>query len=210
MSHYSTTSLLDALRRARVVPVLRMHERRHAETAARWLIEAGFRAIEVTLTIPEAPALIRLLAAKPNVLVGAGTVASVADAEACLAAGARFIVAPWVDTSLGPPCQAAGALLILGALTPSEVRAAMGMADVVKIFPASSAGGPSHIRALASVFPGVPLCPTGGVAPSEVGAYLAAGAAFVGIGGALADERRVARGEREAILAAAKACRADP
>lgn len=207
MAH-STTSLLDALRRARVVPVLRMHERRHAETAARWLIEAGFPAIEVTLTIPEAPALIALLAAEPGVVVGAGTVASAADAEACLAAGARFVVAPWVDASLGAPCRAAGALLMLGAFTPSEVRAARRSADVVKIFPASSAGGPAHIRALASVFPGVPLCPTGGVAPSEVGAYLAAGAAFVGIGGALADERRVARGERDAILDAARECRA--
>jgi 2-dehydro-3-deoxyphosphogluconate aldolase/(4S)-4-hydroxy-2-oxoglutarate aldolase len=76
---------------------------------------------------------------------------------------------------------------------------------VVKIFPASSAGGPGHIKALASVFPGVAFCPTGGVEPGNVAAFLAAGAAFVGIGGAMVDEKRIAAGDREAIQAAARA-----
>ena len=85
-----------------------------------------------------------------------------------------------------------------------RLRAALAAdADAVKIFPASSAGGPAHIRALASVFPGVPFCPTGGVEPGNVTAYLAAGAAFVGIGGALVDERHIATGNRAAIEAAA-------
>ncbi|MGH7191019.1 MAG: bifunctional 4-hydroxy-2-oxoglutarate aldolase/2-dehydro-3-deoxy-phosphogluconate aldolase, partial [Acetobacteraceae bacterium] len=117
-------------------------------------------------------------------------------------------VSPWVDPALAGPCRAAGAALMLGALTPTEVRAAITAgADVVKIFPASSAGGPAHIRALRSVFPGVLFCPTGGVAPEDVASYLAAGAAFVGIGGALADERRIAAGDRDGILAAARIVR---
>ena len=72
------------------------------------------------------------------------------------------------------------------------------------IFPASSAGGPSHIKALASVFPGVAFCPTGGVDVVNVAAYLAAGAAFVGMGGALVDEARIAAGDRAAIEAVAR------
>ncbi|HYZ24170.1 MAG TPA: 2-dehydro-3-deoxyphosphogluconate aldolase, partial [Rhodopila sp.] len=76
--------------------------------------------------------------------------------------------------------------------------------DVVKIFPASSAGGPGHVRALTSVFPGVAFCPTGGVEPGNVAAYLAAGSAFVGIGGALVDERSIAAGDRAAIQSAAR------
>jgi 2-dehydro-3-deoxyphosphogluconate aldolase/(4S)-4-hydroxy-2-oxoglutarate aldolase len=74
----------------------------------------------------------------------------------------------------------------------------------VKIFPASSAGGPAHVRALRSVFPGVAFCPTGGVEPGNVAAYLAAGAAFVGMGGNLVNEKLIAAGNREAILAAAR------
>jgi 2-dehydro-3-deoxyphosphogluconate aldolase/(4S)-4-hydroxy-2-oxoglutarate aldolase len=85
------------------------------------------------------------------------------------------------------------------------VRAAVQAgADAVKIFPASSVGGPAHVRALCSVFPGLAFCPTGGVEPGNVAAYLAAGAAFVGIGGAMVDEKRIAAGDRAAIEAAAR------
>jgi len=200
-----THSLLAALRDVRVVPVVRTREARHAATVVQWLRDAGLRVFEITMTIPDAPGLIRELARDPALLVGAGTVPDRATAEACIAAGARFIVAPWVDPALSAPCRAAGAALLLGALTPTEVRTALTAgADAVKIFPASSAGGPAHIRALCSVFPDVAFCPTGGVEPGNVSAYLAAGAAFVGIGGALVDQTRIAAGDRAAIEAAAR------
>jgi len=155
---------------------------------------------------PGALTLIGRLARESDLLIGAGTVPDAAAATACLNAGARFIVAPWVDPTLAEPCRTAGAALMLGALTPTEVRAALAAgADVVKVFPASSAGGPAHIKALVSVFPGVSFCPTGGVDPANVAAYLTAGAAFVGMGGALVDERRIVAGDRAAIEAAAKA-----
>ncbi len=198
-------ALLDRLRAARVVPVVRTHSAAHAATGVGWLRDAGIRIFEITMTIPDAPALIRELAGDPDLLIGAGTVRDAATAEACLAAGAKFIVAPWVDASLVAPCRAHGAALMLGAITPTEVRAALAAgSDVVKIFPASSAGGPGHIKALVSVFPGVAFCPTGGVDPGNVGAYLAAGAAFVGMGGNLVDEKRIAAGDRDSITAAAK------
>ena len=204
-----TGGLMEALRVARVVPVVRTRTAALAATGVGWLREAGIRIFEITMTIPDAPALIRDLASDPSLLIGAGTVPDAATARACLDAGACFLVAPWIDASLAAPCRDAGALLMLGALTPSEVRSARAAgADVVKIFPASSVGGPSHIKALASVFPGVAFCPTGGVEPGNVAAYLAAGAAFVGMGGALVDEKRIAAGDRGAIVAAAEAIRA--
>jgi len=170
-----------------------------------WLRDAGLRIFEITMTVPDAPSLIRALSADRDLLIGAGTVPDRATAEACLDAGARFIVAPWVDPALSEPCHAAQAVLMLGALTPNEVRAArQAGADVVKIFPASSIGGPPHIRALRSVFPDVLFCPTGGVEPGNVAAYLGAGAAFVGIGGALVDEKRIAAGDRASIQDAAR------
>ena len=194
------------LRAARVVPVVRTSTAALAATAVGWLREAGLRIFEITMTIPDAPALIRDLASDPSLTIGAGTVGDRTTAELCITAGARFIVAPWVDPTLSAPCRAAGATLMLGALTPTEVRAALAAgADVVKIFPASSVGGPAHIKALASVLPHVAFCPTGGVAPGNVAAYLAAGAAFVGMGGALVDEKRIAAGDRAAIQAAARA-----
>jgi 2-dehydro-3-deoxyphosphogluconate aldolase/(4S)-4-hydroxy-2-oxoglutarate aldolase len=197
--------LLRQFRAAQVIPVVRTKSAKSAAIAVGWLRDAGLRIFEITMTVPDAAALIRDLASDPTLLVGAGTVPDTATAEACLQAGAKFIVAPWVDPTLATPCRAAGAALILGGMTPTEVRAALAAgADAVKIFPASSTGGPVHIKALASVFPGVAFCPTGGVEPANFAAYLAAGAAFVGMGGALVDERRIEAGDRDAIQAAAR------
>lgn len=201
--------LIATLRAARLVPVVRTRTAAHAATAVQWLRDAGLRIFEITMTVPDAPALIRELAADRDLLVGAGTVPDAASAAACLDAGARFLVAPWVDASLAGPCRAAGAALMLGAVTPTEVRAALAAgADVVKVFPASSVGGPGHVRALRSVLPDVAFCPTGGVDAANLPAYLAAGAAFVGIGGALVDEARIAAGDRAAITGAAGAAMA--
>jgi 2-dehydro-3-deoxyphosphogluconate aldolase/(4S)-4-hydroxy-2-oxoglutarate aldolase len=197
--------LIQRLRTARLVPVVRTHSAAHARTVVRWLREVGITVFEITMTVPGAVALIDELSSDPSLLIGAGTVPDATTAQTCLDAGARFIVAPWVDPCLSAPCKACGAALLLGAVTPTEVRTALAAgADAVKIFPAASAGGPSHIKALASVFPGVIFCPTGGIGPADVAKYLAAGAAFVGMGGALFDEARIAAGDRAAIEAAAR------
>lgn len=204
----SIPELIADLRAARVVPVVRMRDAGHARTAIGWLRDAGISIFEITMTIPDAPKLIAELAGDETLVVGAGTVPDAATAQRCLDAGARFVVAPWVDASLQAPCEAAGALLMLGAVTPTEVRAAQNAgADVVKVFPAASAGGPGHIKALVSVFPGIAFCPTGGVDVGNLAAYLAAGAAFVGMGGSLVDEARVAAGDRDAIISAVSALR---
>jgi len=201
-----TSRTLDLLRAAKIVPVIRTPSARHAATAVQWLYDSGIRIFEITLTIPDAVALIHDLAREPDLLIGAGTVPDAAAAAACLSAGARFIVAPWVDETLKQPCEEADALLMLGALSPSEVRAAVAAgAGAVKIFPAASAGGPAHIRALRSVFPGQVFCPTGGVEPENIAAYLSAGADFVGIGGALVAVKHIEAGNREAIQATARA-----
>ena len=197
--------LMDRFRTAQVIPVVRTRTAKAAATAVAWLRDVGLRIFEITMTVPDATALIRDLATDKALLVGAGTVPGAATAAECLKAGARFIVAPWVDPTLAEPCRAAGAALMLGALSPTEVRAGLAAgADAIKVFPAASVGGPGHIKALVSVFPGVAFCPTGGIEPGNYATYLAAGAAFVGMGGALVDERRIDAGDRETIHAVAR------
>jgi len=197
--------ILGHLRQARIVPVVRTTQPELAERAVAWLRGVGLTVFEITMTVPDAPALIRALAADPALTIGAGTVPDRAAAEACLEAGARFLVAPWIDASLAEAARPHGAAVLLGAMTPTEVRAALAAgADAVKIFPASSAGGPAHIKALRAVFPNVAFCPTGGVEARNAPDYLAAGAAFVGIGGRLVDEAALARGDQAAIEAAGR------
>src|SRR3954451_16288969 len=108
-------ALLERFRAARVIPVIRTRSAKSAATAVAWLRDSGLRIFEITMTVPDATALVRDLAADPALLVGAGTVPDAKAAEACLAAGAKFVVAPWVDASLAAPCRAAGAALLLGA-----------------------------------------------------------------------------------------------
>ena len=200
-----THPLIPELRRARVVPVVRTSTAALAATACQWLREAGMTILEITLTIPDALPLIRELAAEPGLLIGAGTVPDARMAEACLDAGAKFLVTPWTDPEVIRVAREAGACAMPGAMTPTEIRAALAAgADVVKIFPASSAGGPAHIKAIRAVFPDAVFCPTGGVDAANAPAYLAAGAAFVGIGGKLVDEARIAAGDKAAIQRAAR------
>ena len=197
--------LIPRLRAARIVPVVRTTKPELAARAVEWLRAEGITVFEITMTVPDAPGLIRQLSADPALLVGAGTVPDRAAAEACLAAGARFLVAPWVDAAVADAARAAGAMSLLGTMTPTEIRAALAAgADAVKIFPATSAGGPAHVKALRAVFPGVVFCPTGGVDARNTPDYIAAGADFVGIGGKLVDEKALAAGDRQGIAAAAR------
>ncbi|MBE9603968.1 bifunctional 4-hydroxy-2-oxoglutarate aldolase/2-dehydro-3-deoxy-phosphogluconate aldolase [Acetobacteraceae bacterium H6797] len=191
---------IDRCIAARVIPVIRTGSTKAAETVVAWLKEAGITIFEITMTVPDAPALIADLAKDPDLLVGVGTVPDRRAAEACIAAGTQFLVTPWVDPEIAAAANQANITLMMGAMTPTEVRAARAAgADVVKVFPAASAGGPAHIKALRSVFPGVPFCPTGGVDPMNMQSYLDAGAAFVGIGGALVEEKRILAGDKAAI-----------
>jgi 2-dehydro-3-deoxyphosphogluconate aldolase/(4S)-4-hydroxy-2-oxoglutarate aldolase len=92
--------LVDRFRTAQVIPVVRTRKTNAAATAVAWLRNAGLRIFEITMTVPDATALIRDLATDRALLVGAGTVPDAATAAACIKAGGKFIVAPWIDPTL--------------------------------------------------------------------------------------------------------------
>ncbi len=199
---------IERLRAERLIPVLRFGDAGEARFAVEVALTAGFGAIELTFTIPGVLDLLRDVRAAHGhmLLLGIGTALQPRQGEDAFAAGADFVVSPCFVPGLAAAVRARGKLSMVGAFTPSEVRAALAEgADVVKIFPASS-GGPRHLEALASVFPGAVFCPTGGISAETVGDYLRAGAAFVGIGGNLFDKDALAR--RDLIGAAASARRA--
>jgi 2-dehydro-3-deoxyphosphogluconate aldolase/(4S)-4-hydroxy-2-oxoglutarate aldolase len=194
----------DRLTVQRVVPVLRLASDEETERAVECLAEAGFRTFEITLTTPGAVALIARLAAREDWLVGAGTVLDLDAARACVAAGAKFLVSPCLVTGMARLAHEAGRAALIGGFTPGEVLAAHREgADVVKVFPASS-GGPEHLRAIHAVFPDIKLCPTGGVSLQNMAAYFAAGAALVGVGNNIVDQRALAAGDRASVVAHAR------
>lgn len=196
-------SRMSALLAARVVPVLRYIDAAAAAYAAEVAVTAGCPALELTWTIPGVTDLLRALRDKhgPQLLLGVGTVLDEAQAREALVAGADFVVSPAVAGELVEMAHAADALCMLGAFTPTEVLAARRAgADVVKLFPAESAG-PSHLAALRSVYPDTVFCPTGGVTAANMAGYFAAGAGLVGIGGNLYDKAAFAARDTAALVA---------
>jgi len=178
------------LERVGIVPVVRAPSPELALRAAEALLAGGVSVLEITMTVPNALAVVELLNQRfgERALVGAGTVLDAAQANACLDAGARFIVSPGLDLATVAAVRARDIAILPGALTPTEVMAAAKAgADMVKIFPCSAAGGPSYLRALRGPLPHVKLLPTGGVSLATAHEYIAAGAVALGVGTELVD-----------------------
>lgn len=167
------------------------------------LAAAGIRAVEFTFTTPGAPAVIEAAAAAGDAVIGAGTVLTAAQARDAIAAGARFLVTPGLRPEVARIGREAGVAVVMGALTPTEVAAAMECADAVKIFPARL-GGPAYLRDLRGPFPQVRLIPSGGVGVGNARAFLDAGAVAVAAGTDVVPPDLVERGEHAAIAARAR------
>lgn len=182
----SRADVLARIRARRMVGILRCEDPVAVGTAA---IEGGVDVVEVPLGVPGAlDAISSLSATFPSALVGAGTVMRATDAEAAVAAGARFLLSPVLRPEVVKAAHAAGVAAVPGAFTPTEVDACMAAgADLVKLFPADLLT-PADLRALLAALPGAPLVPTGGVTAANAADWLAAGAVAVGVGGALTAE----------------------
>lgn len=177
----------DAIAESGVVAVLRAQSAEHFAAVAEVLVDAGIRVLEVTLTSRGAlQSLVSLTRGLPApVRVGAGSVMNGDDAQACVDAGAAFLVSPVFDIDVLTVGLSAGIPTYPGALTPTEVvTASRAGAPAVKIFPASSLG-PRYVKDLHGPLPGVRMMPTGGIAIDAIGDWLTAGAMAVGLGGPL-------------------------
>lgn len=170
------------------VSVLRVRTAESLQPIVAALVAGGMRAIEVTLTTPRAIELIAELAEKyspSEILLGAGTVVDVGQAEAAIDAGARYIVAPTINLDVIEYCRDRETVVIPGAFTPTEIETAWRAgADIVKVFPANI-GGPTYFKDLAGPLPQIKLIPSGGVDFQTAPAFLAAGAFAVAVGGAV-------------------------
>jgi 2-dehydro-3-deoxyphosphogluconate aldolase / (4S)-4-hydroxy-2-oxoglutarate aldolase len=191
-----------------IIPVVRAANVDEARRAVDAICAGGISIIEITMTVPNAPAMIEQLVRElgNSVLTGAGTVTTAEQAEICMDAGAQFLVSPGLSIAVVQAAMKRSTLAMPGALTPTEVMAALDAgAQVIKIFPCSSAGGPKHIKALRAPFPQARFVPTGGVNLSTAPEYLAVGAFALGIGADLVDLGALRRNETSKIVEMARA-----
>jgi len=190
-----------------IIPVVRASTVEEATRAVEAIHAGGIPIAEITLTVPNAVAVIRHLTREygSEVLIGAGTVTTAQEAEACLAAGAEFIVSPGLSLPVLAVTQTAGKLAIPGALTPTELMAARANgAKLVKIFPCGSVGGAKYLKSLRGPFPDAALIPTGGVNAANAAEFIAAGAYALGVGAELVNTAALRDGNLALITQAAR------
>src|SRR4051812_23233127 len=186
------------LRAARLVPVVRVGEEAEAERIVERLLEAGLDTVEITATIPGWERVVGTLRERSdNLLVGAGTITTGEQARLAVAAGAHFCVSPRLAPDARPVLDGERVPFVEGGLTPTEVLDAASR-GIAKLFPAHG-GGVGYLQSLLSVAPDALIMPTGGIALSEVTAWLAAGAVAVGVGSDLTAAGDVAERMAEAV-----------
>jgi len=198
-------STFGALLEHRLVSVIRAATSEQAHDAALAVIRGGIRLVEITFTVPDAPAVMKRLAGR-GAIVGAGTVLTAAEGRAALEAGAAFFIAPNLSPAVAGLAREGGVMFCPGAYTTTEILAAMDAgAHVVKVYPVGIAGGPDYIRVIRDPLPRVPMLAAGGTNLANVAAFLDAGCVGVGLGASLADPALAAAGRFDEIESRARA-----
>jgi Entner-Doudoroff aldolase len=176
--------VITGVRQAGAIAVLRLTDHQHIVPIGKALYGAGLPAMEITFDHPAAPDALRELrdALPEDALLGAGTIRRPEQVEEAAAAGARYCVSPHTDTTLVRSVLVAGLEPLPGASTATEIATAQDAgARLIKLFPAGALGVP-YLRALRGPFRDVAFVPTGGIAHTDAGEWLDAGAIAVGLG----------------------------
>lgn len=187
-------AIVRAIEATGVVAVVRLEDARVGQAVADALSAGGVKAIEVTMTVPNAIDLIAELSASlpQDVMVGAGTVVDAETARAVIGAGARFVVSPVFRPAVVAACHALDVPAMPGCFSPTEILSAWEAgADVVKVFPATALG-PGFFKDIRGPLPQIKLMPTGGVTRANAGEWIRAGAVAIGAGTALVDPKAIA------------------
>src|SRR5215467_11665136 len=199
----AVTAQIEALG---VVAVIRLKDPARLQASVDAMAEGGVRALEVTMTVPGAVELIRMLARglPQGFLLGAGTVTDAATARAVIDAGASFVVGPVFRPEVIAACHERDVPVMPGCFSPTEILAAHDAgADIVKLFPATMLG-PQFVKDVRAPLPHVKLMPTGGVTLDNAGDWIRAGAVAVGVGSALVDAAAIEAGRFDVVTANAQ------
>lgn len=209
-------SIFDTLSSHGVVPVIAIDDAAQALPLADALIAGGLPVAEITFRTDAARAAIAAIAAhRPDLVLGAGTVLTEEQADAALAAGARFALSPGVDAAVLAHATRIGLPFAPGIMTPSDLQLALrhGCA-MVKFFPAMPAGGPAMLKNIAAPYlhTGIGFNPTGGVSPANLADWLsmpqvrAVGGTWIATRDDIASGNwdRIAQNAREAVAMVAR------
>ena len=191
------TEKLNLIRETGVIAIMRAQSSEQLIAAADAIKAGGVQVIEVTMTTPGALDVIAKASARygQDVLFGAGSVLDAETARAAILAGAGFIVAPTLNLSVVELCNRYSTPVVPGCYTPTEMLTAWEAgADMVKLFPAS-VGGPALVKAILAPLPQLEIVPVGGVNLDTAVEFIAKGAAALGVGSSLVNQKLLDAGD---------------
>lgn len=172
------TDIISVLSQCGLIPVVVLEHEKLALPLADAYLRAGLPVVEITLrTEAGLSALACLVQERPDMVVGAGSVLSLSQCKAAVAAGAMFIVSPGLDIDVAEYCLAHEVCFIPGCVTPTEIEAALKLGiRTVKFFPANIYGGAEGVASLYAPFKtaGLTFIPTGGINLSNLSDYVSA------------------------------------
>jgi 2-dehydro-3-deoxyphosphogluconate aldolase / (4S)-4-hydroxy-2-oxoglutarate aldolase len=168
-------NIIDRVQALGIVPVVSLPKLEHALPLAESLLAGGLPCAEITFRTAAAAAAIEQINKRfPEILLGAGTVLTTAQAQTALDAGAQFIVSPGTNPTTVDYCLSKGATIFPGVCTPTEIEMALAKGvEVLKFFPAEPMGGAKLLQALCAPYGQVRFIPTGGIDVKNIGQYLA-------------------------------------
>lgn len=169
------TDLLEKLGQLGVVPVVEIERAEDAVELGRALLAGGLPCAEITFRTAAAEEAIRRISSSlPEIIVGAGTVLTVDQANRAVSAGAQFIVSPGFNQKVVDWCLQNEIPVTPGVLTPTEIDMALDRGlNILKFFPAEAMGGIAVLKAISAPYRGVKFIPTGGISKDNLADYLA-------------------------------------
>ncbi len=168
------SEVADILEMLGLLPVIELETATDAVALGKALQIGDLPLAEVTFRTGAAPEAIRILRDSfPDMIVGAGTILSISQAEQALKSGAQFIVSPGIDLSILFWCLEHNLVHFPGVVTPSEIMLALknGL-RILKFFPSEVYGGVKALIAISAPFREVRFIPTGGIDQTNLRDYL--------------------------------------
>ena len=179
-----------------VIAIMRACSSEHLVAAAEAIKLGGINVIEVTMTTPGALKVVAQVVEQfgDQVMFGVGSVLDAETGRAAILAGAQFIVSPTLNLDLITLCNRYDIPVMPGCFTPTEIlTACQAGADWIKLFPANI-GGPVLVKSILAPLPQVKLVPVGGVDLQSTADFIRNGAAAVGVGSSLIDQKLIDAG----------------
>lgn len=191
--------VIEAVEKEKIIVIVRGVESEKLIPLAEAMYEGGIRLLEITYSAngivsdEETANNIKKLTEyfDGRMFIGAGTVVTEKQVELTYDAGGKFIISPDTYDAVIKKTRELNMVSIPGALTASEIRAAVRYgADYVKLFPVTNLGT-DYVKAVKAPLSDIKMLAVGGIDENNMNEYLSVGISGFGVGTNIANKKMI-------------------